>query len=67
MANRQAIPPTMFDPNDLPPDPPRLIRQDAVVLDNTVNIFLVYDSVCVAVLVVRNISPSEDVDMIQYI
>jgi hypothetical protein len=36
-------------------------------LDNTVNIFLVYDSVCVAVLVVRNISPSEDVDMIQYI
>lgn len=38
MANRQAIPPTMFDPNDLPPDPPRLIRQDAVVLDNTVNI-----------------------------
>ena len=27
-----------FDPNDLPPDPPRLIRQDAVVLGNTVSI-----------------------------
>ncbi len=35
-------------------------------LDNTGNIFLVYDSVCVAVLVVRNINPSEDVNMIQY-
>ena len=32
-----AVNPTMFDLNDLP-DPPRLIRQDAVALGNTVSI-----------------------------
>ena len=32
-----AVNPTMFDLNDLP-DPPRLIRQDAVALGNTVRI-----------------------------
>ena len=38
MATPRPIPANMFDINDLPPDPPRLIRQNAVELDNTVTV-----------------------------
>ena len=36
--NPTLIPANMFDTNDLPPDPPRLIRQNAVEIDNRVTV-----------------------------